>query len=58
MFFSFSVICLFGLIVWILLLVFLLVSQCGLLVFGGWMVVNVFVVDGSNMFGGFGQWLV
>ena len=40
------------------MLVFLLVSQRGLLVLGGRMAVNAFAADGSNTPGGFGQRLV
>lgn len=58
MFLSPSAICLLGLIAWTLLLVFLLVSQRGLLVLGGQMAVNAFAADGSNTPGGFGQRLV
>lgn len=58
MFLSPSAICLLGLIAWTLLLVFLLVSQRGLLVLGGRMAVNAFAADGSNTPGGFGQRLV
>lgn len=53
-----SAVALLGLVAWTLLLMFVLLSQRGLLVLAGRMQVNAFAPDGSNTPGAFAQRLV